>query len=792
MADSQIGSIPEGELVSSVQVIEPDRPDIPKLKGPKRLLQSLKRLSSSPSRASLRPSSSSSYRGTSRGSVSCVSLNTASLASYGLGLNSAHASRDYLAGFATAPTSTACTPGIDSPFYDPGTGRWKPSVLEGRLGSRSPLATATLDEPTGTLSAFPTIAEDYFSLPVRTKPRQRRANFNFWNDLPVELRMHILSLLTSKEIVRCSAVSKAWQKMCFDGQLWFDVDTADFYQNISAKELTKIVKQAGPFVRDLNLRNCVQLREKWHESGIVEVCQNLENLSLQDCKIDQTSMHRFLTFNAGLKHINLSKLDDVTNKTMAIIGKNCPRLEILNIEWCRNVDTRGMMHVFKGCGELKELRAGETRGWDDVDFLDMVFTKNTLERLLIPGCDSLQDTSLKALFEGTTTDMDYITGRRIAPPRNLKHIDFARCRNIGDTGMLSLAGNVPLLEGLQLSKCKELTDYSLRALLSTVPLLTHLDIDEIDKLTNATLQELAQSPCRDTLQHLCISSCDLLGDAGLLPVVKNCQSLRSMDLDNTRVSDLTLAEAAAQVRARPATVRPPTIRSVTWDGSSALRTERRASTNPAKPKIGLKMTVFDCQNVTWQGVREVLSRNTEIRRPQRPAPISTLSLDTSQASESFPARAISPQPDSALADMTPFPAFPQAPAISEYPTQIVALKVFYGYQQTVQEHTRRVLRADFAAAARLERKWAEYMIASEEAAATTGVGTGNGTGHVNAQLGALGLAGNRRRRRRVREAEMMHADEARRASGEAGALGAEIGVVGRRRRARTAGACAMM
>ena len=83
---------------------------------------------------------------------------------------------------------------------------------------------------------------------------------------------------------------------------------------------------------------------------------------------------------------------------------------------------------------------------------------------------------------------------------------------------------------------------------------------------------------------------------------------------------------------------------------------------------------------------------------------------------------------------------------------------------TVDEHTKRVLKGDLAAASRLERKWAEYMMATEEA-------------------GVIG-AGSRRRRRRARAAAMLHADEE-----EGGGVG--TAGLGRRRRARSGG-CTMM
>ena len=132
------------------------------------------------------------------------------------------------------------------------------------------------------------------------------------------------------------------------------------------------------------------------------------------------------------------------------------------------------------------------------------------------------------------------------------------------------------------------------------------------------------------------------------------------------------------------------------------------------------MEVYDCQNVTWTGIREVLSRNSEVRKPT-------------------------------------------AGREATYPTEIIELKCFYGWQDTVREHMKRVLRGDLPAAGRLERKWAEYMMANEEAGA--------------------GGAGVRRRRRRAREAQMLHADE------EEGGVG--MGGIGRRRRARSSG-CAIM
>ena len=667
----------------------------PKLKGRRRLLQSLQRMSSSQSLGKLGRNPNSTYTGAGKGSMSCVSLassNSRSGHSYGHSYSSTQSS----AGFSTAPTSVASTPGPDYPSFAPGARvRYLDTALPGHANPVPKSVPLPPDMRTGTKEIFSSATnnvtgafEDYFSRPlVRAKELRRRKDFSFWGDMPQEIAIHIFEYLRPKEIVRCSVVSKAWHKMCFDGQLWKNLDTTEYYRRIPAASLTKIMTRAGPFMRDLNLRGCAQMPESWGKEGlnITEVCKNLECFILEGCRIDRQSVHYFLLKNPRLVHINFCGMKGLNNTALRIIAQSCQQLEHLNISWCQHVDTRGLLRVVQSCPRLNDLRAGEILGWDDKVIVQELFERNTLERLVLSHCVDFDDESLRILIQGNNPNVDPLTDLAIVPPRNFRHLDFSRCEQLTDKGLQCLAHNAPKLCGLQLSHCEDLTDHAIAGILESSPLLTHLDIEELDHLSNTTLQNLAKSPCAPGLQHLNMSFCENLGDSGMLQVIKACPQLNTVFMDNTRVSDLVLTEAAAQLRVR----------------------DRIAPVCPTTPPIvGLHLVVYDCQNVTWTGIREVLSRNTEPNR-----------------------------------------------------REIISLKCFYGYQDTVDEHMKRVLRGDAKAAARLERKWAEYMIANEEA-------------------GAQG-AGARRRRRRLREAAMVHADEE------------EGGPRGGRRRARSGG-CAVM
>ncbi|KAH8815833.1 putative F-box/LRR-repeat protein 2 [Xylogone sp. PMI_703] len=715
---AEFESVP-GTPLEQTDSIPPGQPIKPK--GRSRLLHGLKRISSSPSLAQIarRRAHSNPYP---KSSLSCVSLATGPPESPLQGSSSASSSQSSAAACSTAPTSIPGTPGLH--------GANIPVRLIPTPGPSTPTSSLPFEvRPTskGGLTQFPSfstssalyeINEGYFSIPVvREKPaRVRRTKLDFWGEMPHEIALTIFSYLRPKELVRVSRVSKGFHKLCFDGQLWTCFDASEFYKDIPAESLAKIIVSAGPFVKDLNLRGCVQVEHFKRAEVVVKACKNLMNATLEGCRnFQRSTLHNLLKSNEKLTNLNLTGLTAVTNGTCRIIVQSCPQLEMFNVSWCTHMDAKGIRAVILGCTLLKDLRAGEIRGFNNLELAQDIFETNRLERLVLSGCVDITDQALKTMMIGKDPEIDILTNIPIVPPRTLHHLDLSRCIRLTSVGVKSLTHQVPYLEGLQLSGCTALTDAALSTVLSTTPRLTHLDLEELSQLTNNLLSEhLAKAPCASSLKHLSISYCENLGDTGMIPVVKACTSLQSIDMDNTRISDLVLAEAASMVRNRSSCT------------LSAI----------SRPRIGLRMVVFDCQNVTWTGIREVLSRNSEVRKPI------SLHASTNTGSRSGVQK-----------DLT-------------YPTEIIGLKCFYGWQMTVDEHTKRVLKGDLPAAGRLERKWVEYMMANEEAGA--------------------GGAGARRRRRRAREAQLLHADEEEGGVGNGGGGG-----IGRRRRARSSG-CEIM
>ncbi|KAK5046861.1 hypothetical protein LTR84_007215 [Exophiala bonariae] len=651
-----------------------------------KLLQGLQRMSSSPSLVKLGRTRSTEkvYKSSQKASISCVSLNSPA-STYSL---SPHVSYAFSNGFSTAPT-TPGTPGSQQSYFETHS-RLRPLdpneitsvALPGDVRSSKPLSTP-----------LPEISE---------KPFPRRPNFNFWQDMPHEIRVHILSFLSPKDIIRVSAVSPEWHDMCFDGQLWTSLDCQTYYQQITSDALIKIMLKAGAFVKNLNLRGCVQLRDQWLSLGTRmtnQECRNLENFSIEGCKIERSSIHFFLLRNPRLLHISMPSMQNVNNATMKIIACHCPQLELLNIDWCSQIDSKGLKRVVQSCPNLRDLRASEVRGLDDNDFMLELFQRNTLERLILQHCDSLTDNAMQILMHGIEPERDLLTDRPMVPPRRLRHLDISKCRHLTDKGVQAMAYNVPYLEGFRLCQNTPLTDDALEELLQTTDRLTHLEVEELENLTNATLITLSKSKAAKTLEHLSISYCEQMGDIGVLPLLKACSNIQSLYLDNTRISDLVLMEASEQVRQRGSTTKKSDV-----------------------PKKGLELVAFDCANVTWAGVREILQGNGRVMQGRRKSVYQTQTFMGENGQREESKRIIEIQ-------------------TLLYPTEVIHLKAFYGWQQTVEEHYKRCTTGRWGAAARLESKWAEWMVASEE-------------------VGGLGHGwSSRRRRRRARDAETRVRDD---------------------------------
>ncbi|TGZ79102.1 RNI-like protein [Ascodesmis nigricans] len=407
-----------------------------------------------------------------------------------------------------------------------------------------------------------------------------------WDRLPNELKLLTLSFLEPRELVRASVVCKEWHRKCFDGQLWQTLDASEFYNRIPVGQLAQLICKTGPFVKRLNLRGCSQLTSDWRIETVANVCRNLYSVNLEGCKFERNHVHFFILRNPTLVDLNLAALWSVTNSTLKLIANSLPHLERLNISFCTNSDGTGLRKIITNCRKLHHLEAHQLH-LSDLGFWQTLHETNQLTSLLLSHCTGIQDYHIQMLTEGPHPTYNAFTDRTSAPARTLRHLDLTKSTHLTDAALHHLTSTTPHLTTLILSTIPSITDDGLSHLLPTLPKLQHLDLEDCPRLTNTTLRTLAHAA--KSLISLSISNCETIDDSGVIPLFRHCPLIRNIEMDNTLISDLTLIEA------------------------THFASERAGGVVPHSRERAMRLVVYDCPNVTWMGVREVMRRNAEAR-----------------------------------------------------------------------------------------------------------------------------------------------------------------------------------
>ncbi|KAJ6601338.1 hypothetical protein DFH09DRAFT_900658 [Mycena vulgaris] len=498
----------------------------------------------------------------------------------------------------------------------------------GALPSLKPRAQS-LPFPASALDLIPDTTADVFT-PIKL------VVLNYFEDLlPRELRVHVMLSLIAvheadharairdgqwtmakasssrnkwvgrdkalRELVRFSRISKSWQELVFDGQIWANLDLHAF-PLLPKSLLLRIARAAGSFIQDINVAGHVNL----HSGTLIEVTDSLSALSvrtgslpfthltginLRGCSaITTRSLHHLLIQSRVLERLCLKGLAAVTNTTCDIIGVYCTQLTVLDLGRCPNVDAggiRSLANTATSRGEyllLKELRLSGLKHIDDstmaalgrvapyLEVLDLSYVRqlhNTaVEAFVACREDEEEDeengfkiVSLNAREAGRSIEDSNKYRRRVT---RLRHLSLSSCLLLTDAACSNLAHSVPRLEYLELAGIgSSLEDEGLIRLLNTTPLIKRVDLEDASSISDAVIaalapavpEELSPDDAANTtpespLEHLIISGALDITDDALLALIRGCPRLTVLEADNTRMGPAVLKAFVRAARKR--------------------------------------------------------------------------------------------------------------------------------------------------------------------------------------------------------------------------------------------------
>jgi F-box/leucine-rich repeat protein 2/20 len=384
-----------------------------------------------------------------------------------------------------------------------------------------------------------------------------------------------------------------------DGQLWTKLDLRAF-PHLPTTTLLRIAEASGSFTRILNLAGHGPLQSRTlngmtdHLSAELLLPDGLSvtqltEINLRGCSgVTTRALHHLLLRSPALIRLVLRGSNAVTNTTCDIIAGYCPRIEVLDVTRCYNLDGAGLLALCAATRErgdtlrLKELRAAGLHFVTADLMFSLARAAPLLEVLDLSGCRGLTNSALRAFVEcsdedAVSGDIDAVlltsreAGRDPTDPTKywrrvtrLRHLTLSSCTLLTDVGCKHLAHAVPALEILELAGVgSQLHDEGLVHLINTTPLLRKFDLEDASNITDSLI--LALTPARslsrqsapsgppqlgERLEHLVISYAHHITDDALLGLIQRCKALRVLEADNTRMSGRVMQEFVRTARRR--------------------------------------------------------------------------------------------------------------------------------------------------------------------------------------------------------------------------------------------------
>lgn len=454
-----------------------------------------------------------------------------------------------------------------------------------------------------------------------------------------------------QELIRLARVNKAFMSLVTDGQLWQRLD----FNSLPAfgiSSIMRIVEATGPFVQSLDLSGMTSITSEKvielsrHLSSGESCKTSLQRLSVSGLRqLSERAIHHLIRRSPQLRFLDLSNLPSVSYTTMDLLRDSCKELRELDVSRCFGLQAN-IFRCWNRAGRapwrsMRVLRAVSLDFPDpEVAALEMEALARqlaNLETLDLSYAQGLSDSCIAHFtdHEGPTDSAYHEEGvpysvvggeqrpwteltARQAGARvsqwgpdesyyravfaNLKHLNLSYT-GITDRACDSLAfGALPALETLQLAGNPRIRDGGLISLLESYPSIRKLDLEGLTEITNATalaltpLDKDATTPGH-ALTHLLLSGVLGIDSTTILNLIKRCDRLYHVELDDTRVSDAVSHSCLSLLRQRAAIAE--------FEAATSLA-RSHGKLHVADPPCAY-LSVIDCRRLTRQACNAMLA-----------------------------------------------------------------------------------------------------------------------------------------------------------------------------------------
>ncbi|KAJ8084671.1 hypothetical protein PM082_003446 [Marasmius tenuissimus] len=459
-------------------------------------------------------------------------------------------------------------------------------------------------------------------------------------------------------LVRISRVSREWQSLVFDGQLWASLNLHSF-PSLPKGLISRLANAGGQFTTALDLSGHAHL----NANTLLDIADKLTTIppdrdlasssngstrlttiNLRGCSsVSTRSLHHLLVRSPLLERLCVKGLPVVTNTTCDILAMYCHKLISLDIGRCPHVDGEGILRMLSAHDwvDMKELHLNGLKNVSDKMMTTLAKAASYLEVLDLTDARQLHNTGIEAFVQAVDgqPSMEYLadglkTMKRVT---KLRRLSLSGCHLLTDGACAHLAGAIPAMEIYEMAGIgEELKDEGLIKMLEMMPLIRKLDLEDACDVTDGVLVALtpvAEDPVLldvedDSnssgtrirvapeepgyrLEHLILSYASHITDNSLIDLIRHCPRLKALELDNTRIGSnvvRTFVEATRKRKIRNALIVAVDCRLV---GEAVVR----ELSSEIRPRMGWRS--WDARKLKFFDVRDFETRSAPLGNSER-------------------------------------------------------------------------------------------------------------------------------------------------------------------------------
>ncbi|AET39694.1 SCF ubiquitin ligase complex subunit GRR1 Ecym_4673 [Eremothecium cymbalariae DBVPG len=339
-------------------------------------------------------------------------------------------------------------------------------------------------------------------------------------ELPQEILSLVLEMVGQKtDVVLLLTVCKAWAaiivKLLYYRPHINKKPQLDLFMNTMRKPATELVFDYRSMIKRLNFSfvgDYMTDSQLLHFVG----CPNLERLTLVFCKqVTTKSIAQVLKGCKFLQSVDITGIREVGNELFTVLSTDCKRIQGLYVPRADLVSCDAIEQFVENAPMLKRVK--------------ITFNKNITNSLLVKMARSCP-----LLVEVDLTSTPQINNESIVTLMTelpqLREFRLTQNMLLSDSFATQLSLNVtslPALRLVDLSACESITDKTVAKLVQLAPKLRNVYLGKCSRITDNSL--IALSKLGKNLQTVHFGHCFNITDDGVKVLIQNCPRIQYVD-----------------------------------------------------------------------------------------------------------------------------------------------------------------------------------------------------------------------------------------------------------------------